>query len=314
MQTFKDRSRLPTADRRLHFANSFRDYIFNARMVRNAMEYASVLPNYFRSMHQAGAHREAFTGVHTYVTFIGIGRSGTTLIGSLLDAHPRIIMANQETSLKYMHPRLFSRFQVYWLLCQNSRQRADNRTGGGGYSYAVKDQWQGRFEKLAVIGDKSKSAQDVTWLTSSPRLLDRMAALTGARIRMMHVIRNPFDTIATRSVRRKLSLEKISREYFALCDKLVRLIQRLDSISEYDVARIPVYLEDFIEDPVQHLAIVCKNLGVEAGYDYLRDCAKIVKRSPHKSRYEVKWDPALIEAIQEKLRRFPFLARYSFSS
>jgi hypothetical protein len=87
-----------------------------------------------------------------------------------------------------------------------------------------------RFEKLAVIGDKSKSAQDVTWLTSRPGLLDRMAALTGARIRMMHVIRNPFDIIATRSVRRKLPLEKISSEYFALCDRLVRLIQRLDSI------------------------------------------------------------------------------------
>lgn len=314
MQTFKDNGKLQTAGRRLHFANSFRDFIFNARIVRNAIEYASVLPNYFKSIHQAETYREAFAGIHTYVTFIGIGRSGTTLIGSLLDAHPRIIIANQETSLKYMHPRLFSRLQVYWLLYQNSRQRADSRTGSGGYSYAVKDQWQGRFERLAVIGDKSKSAQDVTWLTSSPGLLDRMAALTGAKIRMMHVIRNPFDTIATRSVRRKLPLEKISREYFGLSDRLMRLIQRLDSISEYDVERITVYLEDFIEDPVRHLAIACKKLGVEAGDGYLRDCAKIVKRSPHKSRNEVKWDPALIQGIQEKLKRFPFLARYSFSS
>jgi hypothetical protein len=79
------------------------------------------------------------------------------------------------------------------------------------------------------------------------------------------------------------------------------------------VERIPVYLEDFIEDPVQHLAIVCKKLGVDAGDDYLRNCSKIVKRSPHKSRYEVKWDVALIQGIQEKLKSFPFLARYSFS-
>lgn len=295
-----------------HLINSIKDYLLNARVVRNGVEYASAVPGYFQSLRPGADLGEVFASVHTYVMFIGIGRSGTTLIGSLLDAHPRMIIANQETALKYMHPRIFSRSQVYYLLLRNSRDLAGSRVGGGGYSYVVKGQWQGKFEGLEVIGDKSKSAQDVTWLTTNPTLLDKTAKLTGARIRMMHVIRNPYDTIATRSVRRKLSLRKISREYFALCGKLQRLIDRIDTITSYDVKRIPLNLEDFVEDPSTHLASLCSRLGVEPDSDYLRDCVGIVKRDLHKSRYEVNWDPSLVKKIQTNLERFPFLVRYSF--
>jgi len=296
-----------------YLLNSIKDYLINARIFRNSLEYSKVIPGYFHSIGSGAEPCRSFDGVHTYVMFIGIGRSGTTLIGSLLDAHPRMIIANQETALKYMHPLFFSRCQVYRLLLRNSREMAANsRIGGGGYSYAVEGQWQGRFQQLEVMGDKSKSAQDVTWLTTRPSILERMVKVTGARIRMMHVIRNPYDTIATRSVRRNLSLEWISREYFALADKLQKLIERIEGETEFDVDRIPLHLEDFISDPEKHLASVCSRLGVEAEADYLRDCAAIVKRKPHKRRHEVEWDPALIDEIKGLIAGHPFLKRYSF--
>ena len=140
--------------------------------------------------------------------FIGIGRSGTTLIGALLDAHPNMAIANQQTTPKYLRPRLFSRSQIFYLLLRNSRNAVRTRRMGG-YSYAVTGQWQGRFDALEVIGDKSKSAQAVTWLTSS------------------------------------------------------------DAISESDVERIPVYLEDFIKHPDAQLAAICNGPGVGADSDYL---------------------------------------------
>jgi hypothetical protein len=42
-------------------------------------------------------YREVFQDIHTYVVFIGIGRNWTTLLGSLLDAHPNMVVANQPT-------------------------------------------------------------------------------------------------------------------------------------------------------------------------------------------------------------------------
>ncbi len=296
-----------------YFFNSVKDFVVNPRFVRNAVEYSSVLPNYLLTRRSSAEIRNSFDTVHTYAMFIGIGRSGTTLIGSLLDAHPKIIIANQETALKYMHPRLFSREQVYRLLLRNSEDCArSGRIGGGGYSYQVKDQWQGKFDRLEVIGDKSKSAQDVTWLTSKPSILDKMAEVTGARIRMMHVIRNPYDTIATRSVRRNLPLRKITREYFALCGKLQKLISRIEMEEAYDVQRIPLHLEDFIENPARYLADICNSLGVDAGSDYTGACARIVNRKPHKRRFEVEWNKGLIEEIKLKIEDISFLKRYSF--
>jgi len=293
--------------------NDLTDFVRNARIVRNAIEYSTLLPDYLQSFGLEVEQRKLFDGVHTYLMFIGIGRSGTTLIGSLLDAHPRIIVANQQTTLKYLRPPLFSRSQIFCLLLANSRNAArGGRMGGGGYSYAVPGQWQGRFDKLEVIGDKSKSAQDVVRLTSSPGLLDRLARVTGVPIRMMHVIRNPFDTIATRSMRRRLSLEKTSREYFALCDRLESLISRIEGISEYDVERIPVRLEEFIEHPNVQLSHICGTLGVDADKDYLLDCAQIVRQEPHKSRYDAAWSRNLVADVQRNLERIPFLRNYSF--
>jgi hypothetical protein len=129
---------------------------------------------------------------------------------------------------------------------------------------------------------------------------------------MMHVIRNPFDTIATRSMRRRLSLERISREYFALCDRLQNLIRRIETISEYDVERIPVHLEDFIRQPDSELTAVCDGLGVGAEGGYLRACARIVRREAHRSRHDAAWNPNLVEYVQRRLEKVPFLRRYSF--
>ena len=215
--------------------------------------------------------------------------------------------------LKYLYPLKFSREQIFSLLLRNSRKAArEGRIGGGGYSYAVPGQRQGDFESLEVIGDKSKSAQDVAWLTSNPALLDNLAQVTKARIRMIHVIRNPYDTIATRSTRRGLSLKKITREYFSHFDRLQGLISRIESIDSFDVERVPMHFEDFLEDPELHLSGVCGSLGVEAGSDYLRDCGRIVKRNPHNSRFEVDWDKGLIGEIKQKIEDISFLRGYSF--
>jgi hypothetical protein len=288
------------------------DFVKNARIVRGALEYATVPLDYLRTCRRRG-DETPFSAVHTYVMFIGIGRSGTTLLGALLDAHPRIVIANQQTTLKYLRPPLFTRAQIFHLLMRNARRAAGaGRRGGGGYRYAVAGQWQGRCESLEVIGDKSKSAQAVTWLTASPRLLYSLARTTRGRIRMIHAIRNPYDTIATRSRRRGLSLERITREYFALCERLQRLIGQIEATEQFNVARIPVHLEAFIAQPAEQLTAICEALGVAAGDDYVRACRDILYGRPHQSRRKVAWRPELIEQIAQRIAGIPFLRRYRF--
>ncbi|KAJ7377632.1 hypothetical protein OS493_027709 [Desmophyllum pertusum] len=72
------------------------------------------------------------------------------------------------------------------------------------YHYYVKDQWQGRYDNnIQVIGDK-KAAQ-ASRILSEPggmKSLKKLERKLGVQLKFLHVMRNPFDNIATMSLRR----------------------------------------------------------------------------------------------------------------
>jgi hypothetical protein len=83
--------------------------------------------------------------------FIGYPRSGHTLVGFLLDAHPNVIVASQTSALRYFRHG-FSAQQTFHVLVENSRQVAQTGREQRRYSYDVPNQWQDRFDQLKVIG------------------------------------------------------------------------------------------------------------------------------------------------------------------
>ena len=64
--------------------------------------------------------------------FIGYPRSGHSLIGVLLDAHPNTIISHELGALKYLHTG-FSKGQIYHLLLEKSRLCAKGAHKQGGY-------------------------------------------------------------------------------------------------------------------------------------------------------------------------------------
>ena len=201
------------------------------------------------------------------------------------------------------------------MLLDNSVRQAElGRPGGGGYSYAVPGQSQGVFENIEVIGDKSRSAQSIEWFTSRPDLLQRLSRTTQAQIVMLHVIRNPFDTIARRSLRRGVSLERISRQYFALSTQLKVLFRRFEAEQELGVKSVALHLEDLIRDPAPVLTVLCDSLGIRHMPAYLEACAGIVREKPSLARELVSWSPELIAEIQQEMESFSWMRSYSFEA
>ena len=68
-------------------------------------------------------NRRLFARVESLCLFIGYPRSGHSLIGALLDAHPNAIIADELDALKYVHAG-FRRNQLFYLLLRGSRQSA----------------------------------------------------------------------------------------------------------------------------------------------------------------------------------------------
>jgi hypothetical protein len=110
---------------------------------------ARYLPSYYRGLKGA----QVFEEVETFCLFIGYSRSGHTIVGSVLDAHPNVIIGHEMGVLKYIHAG-FGRAQICQLLLENSRAFTATGRKSKGFSYVVPHQWQGTFTRLQVIGDK----------------------------------------------------------------------------------------------------------------------------------------------------------------
>jgi hypothetical protein len=113
-----------------------------------------MVSEYSRSLTKATFRRKPFRAVRSYCIFIGYPRSGHSLVGSLLDAHPNIVIAHELDALKYMNAG-FSRGQILNLIVDRSRIFTKQGRVWTGYSYRVPGQWQGNHRDLRVIGDKN---------------------------------------------------------------------------------------------------------------------------------------------------------------
>jgi hypothetical protein len=266
--------------------------------------------DYPRSYCGGFQNRRLFEAIKTYCMFIGYPRSGHSFVGALLDAHSEMIVAHELDTLKYIYAR-FSKWQIYYLLLERSRLYAEERQKRGGYVYEVPSPWKGRFEKLRVIGDKHGESTTLR-LLSNPGLLQCLRNTIDNDIKFIHVIRNPYDNISTISKRtkrdgRSLNLKASIEYYFSLCETVAYAKRQIEGHDLFELRH-----ESFIDSPKTYLRKLCHFLGVEASNDYLDDCASIVFKSPHKSRYDTQWSRELIDTVKYKIDKFPFLQGYSY--
>ena len=99
--------------------------------------------------------------VDTMLMFIGYPRSGHTLIGSLLDAHPNIVVANEYNVLgnwenyttkqrnkQYLFEQLYTNSHLEAHEGDRSSKDCLPKTK---YNYLVPNQWQGKFDRIIKV-------------------------------------------------------------------------------------------------------------------------------------------------------------------
>ncbi len=108
---------------------------------------------YVSSAVRGRRHRADFADGAPFLLFVGHPRSGHSLVGSLLDAHPDVVVSHELDALKYVAAG-YRRDQLFTLVLEHAKANAAAGRKSWGYSYAVPGQWQGRYDQLAVVGDK----------------------------------------------------------------------------------------------------------------------------------------------------------------
>ena len=262
---------------------------------------------YVASAVGAVTQRRVLKDVERYCMFIGYPDSGHSLVGSLLDAHRNCVISHELNVLRFLRGGM-TRGQILWLILDADTDFTSRQRKHSGYDYTVPKEWQGRFEKLQVIGDK-RGGTSSQLLAKHPDLLHRLEKKMAVDVRYIHVVRNPFDNITTIHTRTGMELKEAITFYFRLCDAVVRVKERVREGSLFDLR-----LESLIEDPKRSLADLCVFLGLEPEERYLENCAGVVFPSPRRTRTKVSWPADAVKVVDDRISQFDHLSGYSFDT
>lgn len=266
-----------------------------------------LLPLYLKYKLKKHLYRKYFSQVENVVLFIGYPRSGHSLIGSILDAHPNIIIGH-EVDVLYLIDKGLDKYEIFSIIYDNSKAFSKIGRGWSGYNYTVENQYQGRFKKLKVVGDKM-GGMTSSRLKDNNQLIDSLQSRIQIPVKFIHHIRNPFDNISTMCIKDNNNIVKkeVICDYFNMVKTVVKVKKKVSEESILDV-----WHEDFINNPENNLKRLLNFLGVKVYKDYIRESSKIIVKNESKTRYKIQWNNKDIKYVTNEKDKYDFLKRYNY--
>ncbi|XP_065673081.1 uncharacterized protein LOC100215248 isoform X1 [Hydra vulgaris] len=272
-----------------------------------------------------------FSKLKTFLLFIGYPRSGSTLTGSLLDAHPSVIIANEYNLLskwKNFTDKQKNKYYICNQLWNNSvaetrHQRAVSKKYF--FQYYVPGLWQGLYQDpIQVIGDK-KCSTTTRALANNKNYYNELKAALKTQIKFIHIIRNPFDNVATMMLRAshnglRIKVEKEKKKIYNLGElkKQTRIYLNLVDMNvklrkQYTGQILDVYYGNIIMDAKKSLLRICEFLEIICDNEYLEKASSIVFKNETFTRRYVYWDEHIKRKILDKIENVTFLNGFKFN-
>ena len=282
--------------------------------------------------------------VKNFVFFVGYERSGHSIVGSLMDAHPHVIIANEYFLFEEL-PGLDNISDSEWkgqlfekLYKKSVLDAGGTRTSSKkGYTLEVKDLWQGRFDDhIEVIGDKSGGRTTKEYMhdkESVQKYFKKLQDLVSIPVRVIHVVRNPFDIISTRVIYKvfgtnykqiRSALSSTMQKFLAsnqfvserICHFFREVRATVEMIEEV-IGRenvLEVHNCDLVSNPRGTLSRIFQFIEVDTSEQFLDACATKVFESQSRSRDTIEWSPPLRSVVEIEMKKYKHFNRYSFSS
>ena len=272
--------------------------------------------------------------IKTFVFFLGHGHSGHSIVGSLMDAHPHMVISHEldvftKLYMRTLKPTKQDIFNAVW---NNTMQTIINGYRANpvkGYDMVMGGLYQGKYvDHIDVIGDKKGGVTAHLLLTQPEKWSDAYNILKSLNVtlKVIQVFRNPYDNIATSvllqhsglqtfasikqsNVTRKLSPSEIDiyiKNYFLHHNTIVNAKEM------YNLDIVEIHGKDLISDPRATLLKLCNHLGVHCSNNYLEICSKKVFKTESKTRQLINWTNEQLKTIQQNIDKYSNLQGYSF--
>lgn len=244
--------------------------------------------------------------VEAFCMFVGYGRSGHSALGSLLDAHPRAAVSHELNAVKRFFqgvPRDVLFDEIFALAQQQARDgRYATRAGGGTYTHNLPGQAKTDASGIILIGDKKGAGTAWQFAQHGLEHIERFKTYIGVPVRILHVIRNPFDIVAAGMA--------LGRKDFSRTVAVVSRIRERHSGADWR----DVYYEDLLARPAEEIERIVTFLGLPLDAEHQARSAAYLYRVPHQRRFEVEWPEGVRAMVDDLIARHEYLGRYRWDS
>lgn len=245
--------------------------------------------------------------MNNWITFIGEGRSGHTIISAILDSHPNVRMAEEQKLITKWHRDGWSREKIIEEVknCGHGKERKSKALPGS-------LTWE---EPLLAIGDKC--GWDAVNLVKKNKIgedvLDQFSEHMELPIKVIHTIRNPYDNITAYLDSAKWQrLHGTGDQLYRMC---IRRYARFYSaalplLERYH--RFDLYNEEIIENPERTITKLCAFLDLPLVEPWLSNAAESVYKKPNERSKNREWPAKWEEQMPWRIiGKYEFFERYT---
>lgn len=250
---------------------------------------------------------DPWTHLRAFCLFFGYGRSGHSVIGSLIDAHPHAVIAHEYPAVKAYFDGM-QREVLFSEIFEDAQAQARNgrvgsKADGGVYRYDITGQIKAQRRVVQVIGSKHGAGTAWQFAQRGIDRLDDFKTYIGLPVKVLHVIRNPFDMIAGARLARGES--RVA--------ELVKIVDAMRS-RHRDPHWLDVHFEDVLADPQTQIPALLRFLDLPVDVPHLLRCRQHLFHASRARRHDVVWTPEERRAVEAMIDRYDFLRRYSWES
>ena len=274
--------------------------------------------------------------IKTYVFFLGHAHSGHSIVGSLMDGHPHMVISHEadvftKLSKRTLRPTKQDIFNTVWNNTMQTIINGHRAKHVKGYDLLVDGLYQGKYvDHIDVIGDKKGGSTANLLLTHPKKWSGAYNILKSLNVplKVIQVYRNPYDIIATTillehnfkqtfanmkqsNITRKVSPSVMDfqiKNYFLQHNAIV------NAKKKYNLGLIEIHGKDLISDPRGTLLKLCHHLGVNCSNNYLEICSNKIFKTESRTRRLIKWTDGQLKTIQQNIDKYNNLKGYSFDS
>ena len=269
-------------------------------------------PSKYLSKEELAEYQKYLANVRNVVFTIGFNRSGSSLIGDLLTAHPNIVMSNEANVIDdYFNQKIVTRESF---LCQMIK--ADMERVRKNY---VADQYQGCYDnRIEIIGDKHSSV-NTRLFSEEDSNIEKIQEMIGLPVLFIFNVRNPYDMASSAlTTVPQFRLAAWHEEAHKYMKRAVSYIEKWSERNKRLMEQIPAHHvfisrhETFVDNPKEQLRKICDFLSVAKTEDYLSACTAATHKVPNKSRDRIDWPEEFKGRVEELIGNYEFFSGYTW--